>query len=81
MGKWIPIEKRLPKEGECVLCTYADGRVDIEFQRWKKTGIARRVGNVYFEVIAWMPLPKPYEPRQFREKVREHIMSRFVKVE
>ena len=56
--KWIPVTERLPEEGR-YLCTYkndpyGDG-ICIDFGMYED-------GEWYASgVIAWMPLPKPYE--------------------
>lgn len=68
VGEWIPCIEKLPKEKEDVLIsTYRSEVVIVNMQ--KDLG-----GNIYFEesfdgvftwelvdVIAWQPLPKPYE--------------------
>lgn len=67
-GEWIPCSERLPEEGEVVLITNKKGNVKhgqyrgcypsdkVDCWWWKK--------NTTEEVIAWMPLPKPYEGRR-----------------
>jgi hypothetical protein len=63
--KWIPVSEKLPEEGKEVL-TCSNG-VFIEIQSLENSH-----GNIYWEnqngdwsdideVIAWMPLPKPYK--------------------
>ena len=64
--KWIPVSERLPEENVEVLVT----------TEWGSITIAERYSaNDYFindgatnadedEIIAWMPLPKPYEPQE-----------------
>ena len=65
LRRWIPVEERLPEDGEEVLVTVegfnsekydkipsfasSDVHVSGEWQNWNG-------------VIAWMPLPKPYKP-------------------
>lgn len=56
--QWIPVEKKLPKKNSYVLATFDDGFVTgVEYtndwELWADSG----------EVIAWMPLPKPYKER------------------
>ena len=54
--RWIPVEERLPEYGESVLCYYEDDDygvnhiIDDEDGEWFIDG-----------VVAWQPLPKPYE--------------------
>ena len=65
--KWIPCEERLPEESGMYLCTCNDGydnrttfvKYQKRFSRWDLTGT-----RSYWKVIAWMPLPKPYERRE-----------------
>lgn len=73
--RWIPVSKRLPDEGERVLCTHTGGlnpnRQVIEhiYQNGKFTlgwdmdmnPSSPTFGQRYMgTVIAWMPLPEPY---------------------
>ena len=68
-GHWIPISERLPEEDAKVLTTI----------KWKDgsryVGIDSIVGGKWMlnipedgdTTIAWMPLPKPYEPQESEE--------------
>ena len=71
--KWIPCsEGLLPKEGECVLVCTEDGEIEKAYhtiQEWCEDGeiewrVFETLGYSYTldddEVVAWMPLPKPY---------------------
>ena len=60
--QWIPCSERLPEEGEVVL-TQAKFKDDV------KMAVSARVDFNYWtgwgtreiDIVAWMPLPKPYE--------------------
>ncbi len=68
---WIPTSERLPEvavsenvrkglladNGQIFLVTYDDGEVSMG-TFWAKE---KRFGNDIGDVIAWMPLPEPYE--------------------
>lgn len=67
MPKWIPCSERLPEYGKTVLITNAKGNVSygrfrgVEF--WKEDGDSCWTWkkNTIEHVLAWMPLPKPWE--------------------
>ena len=66
--QWIPCSERLPEENEEVLVCDVDGTMevcDLEMfgggrgLKWTdKSGY-----ECWLDVIAWMPLPKPYKER------------------
>ena len=56
---WILVEERLPVNESHVLATFDDGFVATvtysgDWELWEDSG----------DVIAWMPLPEPYKPRE-----------------
>lgn len=66
-AKWIPVKERLPKEDESVIICTRYGTVK-EGAYTERYGYAMRKGfftEDYFEelcdVVAWMPLPEPYQ--------------------
>ena len=75
--KWIPVSERLPEENKQVLIQYrtryrddvnlfdVTSRADCNY--WQ--GIGREI-----DVIAWMPLPEPYEPQKsgLTDEMMEH---------
>lgn len=62
VGEWIPVEERLPEIFENVLIYTKSGHYHIGayFEERKRWWL-----GVYWEdldfILAWMPLPKPYE--------------------
>ena len=68
--EWIPCEERLPEESGMYLCTCNDGydnrttfvKYQKRFSRWDLAGT-----RSYWEVIAWMPLPEPYQTKERSE--------------
>lgn len=62
---WIPCAERLPEEkSDSYICTCTDGHRTMvtcvkwqnKLKRWDLTGT-----RSFWKVLAWMPLPKPYE--------------------
>ena len=61
---WIPVSERLPDVSGTYQVTCMDGRIyrstyakfQCKLKRWELTG-----ARSYWKVIAWIPLPKPYE--------------------
>lgn len=63
--RWIPVSERLPNESADVLCNTDSKEIFISTYYGKmNSGIAYFVDNNgrmwEDDVIAWMPLPKPY---------------------
>ena len=60
--RWIPVTKKLPEEMAVVLVyTSVDGYFTAYFDGicWYHAGL--HMMRIYSDVVAWMPLPKPYE--------------------
>lgn len=64
-GKWIPVSERLPKPYEQVLRTVKSFGWNSDFH--VHVDIAS-ICPVDTDVLAWMPLPKPYEPKESEEQ-------------
>lgn len=82
---WIPVEDGLPDRGIYVLCCFDDGTADVLWQSWKDDKsllLYADIDNEIRKVIAWQELPKAYKPKEDKTVAgKEHIMSRFMKVE
>lgn len=65
--KWIPVSDRLPKEGQYVLCQCQANIYDV--LKLTIDGWYHDKNNCYMSgfVIAWMPLPEPYEEAEEKE--------------
>lgn len=64
-GEWIPCSERLPDEsGTYIVNAIENNIIHVTFAKWMKrmkkwelTG-----SRSYWKVIAWQPLPEPYQP-------------------
>ena len=59
---WIPCSEMLPKDDRSKVVTLANGNTEVGYYSngdWWCVGDSFRLENQ--TVIAWMPLPKPYE--------------------
>lgn len=56
---WIPVSKRLPEDGETVLCTDGEDIFLVEYEASLDVGF----GDMDW-IIAWQPLPEPYVRRR-----------------
>lgn len=63
---WIPVEERLPEDGESVLCTDGKYVYLVEYDADLDAGFGDMDG-----IIAWKPLPEPYHP----EKGEKHVQK------
>lgn len=75
-NSWIPVREKLPPLGACIICTVRDhyrNQFELRYpvyylQKTYENGYAFYFGDTnnpllpdISEVIAWMPLPEPYE--------------------
>ena len=79
--KWIPVSEELPKKDESVLLTicansslygFNENFVKVMCGSYnpcedKRDWIVNEIRYYIDNVIAWMPLPKPYEPQERSE--------------
>ena len=61
MSKWIPISETLPDENEMVLVTCKTKKDYRSVNRAYYSNNFWHGSGSMSEVIAWMPLPNPYE--------------------
>ena len=70
-GGWIPVEERLPKDGQEVLVWYEYFRYGEYNRMFETYGIGWQfdghwsgdVSGTKARCIAWQPLPEPYRPK------------------
>lgn len=64
--RWFPVSERLPEKNGNYLVTIktSDGTANITFQMVDHFGPGWLHEEKTRKVIAWMPLPKPYEPQE-----------------
>lgn len=63
MHDWIPVSERLPYKGKQVLCCNKNGSVFTSAITYINSNGMVAFGQ-HLEVIAWMPLPKPWRGEQ-----------------
>ena len=60
---WIPCIERLPKYGEVVMCCCENGGITVSCITHKCVKLSKFVWFGQHRVIAWQPLPAPYQPK------------------
>ena len=60
---WISCSERLPKYGEVVMCSCTNGGITISCITHKGVTPSKSVRFGQHSVIAWQPLPLPYQPK------------------
>ena len=60
---WIPCSERLPKYGEVVMCCCENGGITVSCITHKCVKLSKIVWFGQHRVIAWQPLPAPYQPK------------------
>lgn len=67
IGRWIPVSESLPVKGKQVLCCNKQGSVftsAITYRNAYMIAYGMITFGQHCDVIAWMPLPEPYEPQE-----------------
>ena len=62
-GGWIACSERLPKYGEVVMCSCTNSGITISCITHKGVKPSKSVRFGQHSVIAWQPLPEPYQPK------------------
>ena len=60
---WILCSERLPKYGEVVMCSCTNSGITISCITHKGVKPSKSVRFGQHSVIAWQPLPQPYQPK------------------
>lgn len=76
---WISVSERLPETGKRVIITSLEGEVDVDFLESSGEWF---FGIEGYTVIAWRPLPEPYQSEQTcKSDWKRHLMERFGRCE
>ena len=78
-NKWISVKEKLPKDDEWVLCQlddewYEENSMMVLYltEGWNsKIWVDGQMGTGDYDVVAWTPLPKPYEKEEEEEEDEE----------
>ena len=60
---WIPCSERLPEYGEVVMCSCTNNGITISCITHKGVKPSKSVRFGQHSVIAWQPLPKPFQQK------------------
>ncbi|MBO7733310.1 MAG: DUF551 domain-containing protein [Methanobrevibacter sp.] len=71
--KWIPVSERLPEVNQYVddVCKYylvQDRYGDMHVAHYQEHGWESIESRLFIDVVAWMPLPSPYQPQKSEDK-------------
>ena len=69
-GHWIPVNERLPEDGQSVLFCDIDNDIMVGYHVKGRPNTHFSQDGTYEDmknVIAWMSLPKPYAPQESEE--------------
>lgn len=61
MSRWIPVEEQIPVDDTDVIVFKSGGIIDIAY--WNGYAWRSFDSNYTLNVLAWMPLPDPFNPQ------------------
>jgi hypothetical protein len=67
--EWIPVNERLPKDGQLVIVSYPYDVADLSRKRVMTAWYNTNYGFTCGIIDAWMPLPQPYKAESIRGKM------------
>lgn len=79
-GGWIPCSEKLPETNTYVLVTHQNGLIQISYLSDDGNFVVKDSGDLYaISVIAWQPLPEPYQSKVESADWQKQIMDRFMR--